>query len=46
MTDDKPSPQEEDPRERFRRLLDEADKAEQGATIPMEVDPDWLLPQL
>jgi penicillin-binding protein 1C len=37
MTEKNSSLQEEDPRERFRRLLDEAEKAEKEATIPMEL---------
>jgi penicillin-binding protein 1C len=37
MTDKKSSQNEEDPRERFRRLLEEAEKAEKEATIPLEL---------
>jgi penicillin-binding protein 1C len=37
MTEKNPSLNEEDPRERFRRLLDEAEKAEKEATIPLEM---------
>ena len=40
MTDERSSQENEDPRDRFRRLLDEAEQAELDATIPMEVDTD------
>jgi len=36
----KPSTSDEDPRERFKRLLDEAEKVEIESTIPFEVDPE------
>ena len=39
MTEKEPIRPEEDPRKRFRRLLEEAEKAEQNATSPFEVDP-------
>ncbi|MCJ7699945.1 MAG: transglycosylase domain-containing protein, partial [Anaerolineales bacterium] len=38
MTENKHNQPGEDPRERFRRLLEEAEKAEKEATIPFEVD--------
>jgi len=38
MPDNTPSHPKEDPRDRFRRLLEEAEKAEKDATIPMGVD--------
>jgi membrane peptidoglycan carboxypeptidase len=37
MTEKNSSLHEEDPRERFRRLLDEAEKAEKEATVPLEL---------
>ena len=39
MSDYNSTPPEEDPRSRFRRLLEEAEKAEHDATVPFEVDP-------
>ncbi len=40
MAEQKSSPQKEDPRERFRRLLDEAERVEKEATMPLEVEFD------
>jgi hypothetical protein len=40
MVDSKSSKQEEDPRDRFRRLLEESEKAEKEATQPVEVGMD------
>jgi membrane peptidoglycan carboxypeptidase len=37
MTDYKSSLNEEDPRDKFRRLLEEAEKAEKEATVPLEM---------
>ncbi len=37
MTENDSPQKEEDPRERFRRLLEEAEKAEKEATIPLEL---------
>jgi penicillin-binding protein 1C len=44
MPDKKTHPSDEDPRERFRRLLEEAERAEKEATVPLEVDSDAVEP--